>query len=339
MAGKGQSLNGQDQDDTILIPVTTAQRKLFGSQFPGAVRLLFMQAVSGAAMPAAERDMTQLLRQRHHLQDFMENDFDIRNLTAVANAAADISRVMTLMLEQSPRFHWWWAASAFLCTSRNHFLASGANQITRHASYVVNTTARKGITRGVTIMLGRLATVAALAVGGVILSKKMKSSGGGQRPSSTDATIELDVPLSTAYNQFTQFEEFPQFMTSVQEVKQIDDKHLHWKATVAGKQKEWDAEITQQIPDRLIAWRSTSGVPNEGRVSFQSLGASRTRVTLKMSYTPEDFVEQAGDAMGAVKIQAQQNLSRFKQLLESRGSETGAWRGQVGQSGSLPGAI
>lgn len=187
-------------------------------------------------------------------------------------------------------------------------------------------------------MLGRLATVAALAVGGVILSKKMKSSGGGQRPSSTEATIELDVPLSTAYNQFTQFEEFPQFMTSVQEVKQIDDKHLHWKATVAGKQKEWDAEITQQIPDRLIAWRSISGVPNEGRVSFQSLGASRTRVTLKMSYTPEDFVEQAGDAMGAVKIQAQQNLSRFKQLLESRGSETGAWRGQVGQSGVLPGA-
>jgi putative ABC transport system permease protein len=98
LAAKGQSLNGQDQDDTILIPVTTAQRKLFGSQFPGAVRLLFVQAASTAAMPAAERDMTQLLRQRHHLQEFMENDFDIRNLTAVANAAADTSRVMTLML-------------------------------------------------------------------------------------------------------------------------------------------------------------------------------------------------------------------------------------------------
>ena len=98
LAAKGQSLNGQDQDDTILIPVTTAQRKLFGSQFPGAVRLLFVQAASSAAMPAAERDMTQLLRQRHHLQEFMDNDFDIRNLTAVANAAADTSRVMTLML-------------------------------------------------------------------------------------------------------------------------------------------------------------------------------------------------------------------------------------------------
>ncbi len=98
LAAKGQSLNGQDQDDAILVPVTTAQRKLFGSQFPGSVRLLMVQAVSAAAMPTAERDMMQLLRQRHHLQEFMDNDFDIRNLTAVANAAADTSRVMTLML-------------------------------------------------------------------------------------------------------------------------------------------------------------------------------------------------------------------------------------------------
>jgi putative ABC transport system permease protein len=98
LAAKGQSLNGQDQDDTILIPVTTAQRKLFGSQFPGSVRMLSAQATSAAAMTAAQRDMTQLLRQRHHLQEFMDNDFDIRNLTAVANAAAETSRVMTLML-------------------------------------------------------------------------------------------------------------------------------------------------------------------------------------------------------------------------------------------------
>jgi putative ABC transport system permease protein len=98
LAPKGQSLNGQDQDDTILIPVTTAQRKLYGSQFPGSVRLLSVQATSAAAMAAAQRDMTQLLRQRHHLQEFMDNDFDIRNLTAVANAAAETSRVMTLML-------------------------------------------------------------------------------------------------------------------------------------------------------------------------------------------------------------------------------------------------
>jgi putative ABC transport system permease protein len=98
LAAKGQSLNGQDQDDTILIPVTTAQRKLFGSQFPGSVRLISVQATSASAMSAAERDMRQLLRQRHHLQEFMDNDFDIRNLTAVANAAAETSRVMTLML-------------------------------------------------------------------------------------------------------------------------------------------------------------------------------------------------------------------------------------------------
>lgn len=98
LAAKGQSLNGQDQDDTILIPVTTAQRKLFGSQFPGSVRLISVQATSPSAMSAAEREMRQLLRQRHHLQEFMDNDFDIRNLTAVANAAAETSRVMTLML-------------------------------------------------------------------------------------------------------------------------------------------------------------------------------------------------------------------------------------------------
>ena len=98
LATKGQSLNGQDQDDTILIPVTTAQRKLFGSQFLGSVRMLMVQATSPLAMAGAERDMTQLLRQRHHLQEFMDNDFDIRNLTAVANAAAETSRVMTLML-------------------------------------------------------------------------------------------------------------------------------------------------------------------------------------------------------------------------------------------------
>src|SRR5574340_157009 len=98
LAAKGQSLTGQDQDDTIIIPVTTAQRKLFGTQFPGTVRFIMAQAVSAAAMPAAERDMTQLLRQRHHLTERADNDFDIRNLTAVAQTAAETSRVMTLML-------------------------------------------------------------------------------------------------------------------------------------------------------------------------------------------------------------------------------------------------
>ncbi len=183
-------------------------------------------------------------------------------------------------------------------------------------------------------MLGKIATVAALAVGGAMLSKKMMNRGNQAGMSSIQEIIDVDVPLSTAYNQWTQFEEFPTFMSTVQEVRQLDDRHLHWKATVAGKQKEWDAEITQQIPDRRIAWRSTSGVPNSGAVTFERLNANRTRIILKLSYTPEDFLEAAGDAVGVVKLQAKENLSRFKELIESRGTETGAWRGQVGSQQS-----
>lgn len=179
-------------------------------------------------------------------------------------------------------------------------------------------------------MLGRIATVAALAVGGVILSKQMKKSSGMGQMSSVEESIEVDVPVSTAYNQWTQFEDFPRFMSTVHEIKQLDDTHLHWRATVAGKEKEWDAEITHQVPDRKIAWRSTSGVPNAGQVTFNRLSDARTRITLKMSYAPESFDEQIGDALGAVKLQAKQNLSRFKEMLESRGTETGAWRGTVG---------
>ncbi|MDB5797349.1 MAG: cyclase [Paucimonas sp.] len=185
-------------------------------------------------------------------------------------------------------------------------------------------------------MLGRIATVAALAVGGAMLSKKMKNRGNAQGMSSVADTIEVDVPVSTAYNQWTQFEEFPKFMHSVQEVRQLDDTHLHWKATVAGKQKEWDAEITHQVPDRRIAWRSTSGTPNGGSVTFEPIGEGRTRIRLEMQYTPEDFLEQAGDAMGAVKMELHQNLTRFKEMLEQRGHETGAWRGSVPPK---PGAI
>ncbi|MGE5621654.1 MAG: SRPBCC family protein [Bacillota bacterium] len=147
--------------------------------------------------------------------------------------------------------------------------------------------------------------------------------------STVEESIEVDVPVSTAYNQWTQFEEFPRFMSSVHEVRQLDDTHLHWKATVAGKEKQWDAEITHQIPDKRIAWRSISGAENAGSVSFERISDTRTRITLKMSYAPETFSEKVGDTLGAMKLQAKQNLSRFKEMLESRGSETGAWRGTV----------
>jgi uncharacterized membrane protein len=145
----------------------------------------------------------------------------------------------------------------------------------------------------------------------------------------TEETIDINVPVSTAYNQWTQFEEFPRFMPTVQSVKQVDDTHLHWKAMVAGKQKEWDSEITQQIPDQLIEWRSTGGVKNGGTVTFDKIGENKTRVFLRLWYEPQDATEKVGGLLGGVKLTAKGNLKRFKQLLETRGAETGAWRGEV----------
>lgn len=180
-------------------------------------------------------------------------------------------------------------------------------------------------------MLNRIVTVAALAVGGVLLSKQLKKSRASGMSSSTTASIDVNVPISTAYNQWTQFEEFPKFMDSVHEVRQIDDTHLHWRADVAGKEVEWDAEITEQIPDKRIAWRSTTGVPNAGVVTFHKISDSTTRVMLQMDYEPQSVDEKVGDTLGLVKMQAKGNLTRFKQLLEGRGTETGAWRGSVAQ--------
>jgi uncharacterized membrane protein len=180
-------------------------------------------------------------------------------------------------------------------------------------------------------MLNRVVTVAALAVGGMMLSKQMKKNRGSNMDSSIIESIEVNVPLRTAYNQFTQFEDFPQFMKSVHEIRQLDDKHLHWKANVAGEEKEWDAEITEQIPDKRIAWRSTSGVPNGGVVTFHKISDTVTRVTLQMDYQPEGVLETIGDALGAVRMEARSNLSNYKEMLEKRGSETGAWRGKINQ--------
>jgi uncharacterized membrane protein len=182
------------------------------------------------------------------------------------------------------------------------------------------------------MLMNRIVAVAALAVGGALLSKqfKKKSNSTGMS-SSVQESIEVSVPVRTAYNQWTQFEEFPQFMSSVQEVRQIDDTHLHWRADVAGKPKEWDVEITEQIPDQRIAWRSTSGVPNGGVVTFHKISEDVTRIMLQMEYEPEGVVENIGDALGAVRMQARGNLEKFKQMLELRGRETGAWRGNVVQ--------
>ena len=144
-----------------------------------------------------------------------------------------------------------------------------------------------------------------------------------------EKSIEINVPVGTAYNQWTQFEEFPKFMEGVKHVKQLDDKHLHWKAEIGGKEKEWDAEITEQIPDKRIAWRSRDGAQNAGVVTFHRLSDSTSKVMLQMEYDPDGVLENVGDATGMVSQRVVGDLERFKRYIESRGQETGAWRGNV----------
>ena len=141
--------------------------------------------------------------------------------------------------------------------------------------------------------------------------------------------IEVEAPVSTVYNQWTQFEDFPKFMEGVEEVKQLDDRRLYWKAEVGGKEKEWDAEIFQQIPDHRIAWRSTSGVANSGMVNFEPLTSGKTRISLRLNYETEGFVESAGDFLGVVGRRVEGDLKRFKDFIQQRGRETGAWRGEI----------
>jgi uncharacterized membrane protein len=144
-----------------------------------------------------------------------------------------------------------------------------------------------------------------------------------------EKSIELNVPVRTAYNQWTQFEEFPKFMEGVREVTQIDDKHLQWKANIAGKDEEWNSEITEQIPDERIAWTSRGGAMNSGVVTFHRLSNATSKLMLQLEYNPQGFVEKAGDAMGLVTLRVQRDLERFKIFIESRGQETDAWRGTI----------
>jgi uncharacterized membrane protein len=144
-----------------------------------------------------------------------------------------------------------------------------------------------------------------------------------------EKSIEINVPVKTAYNQWTQFEEFPRFMEGVKEVRQLDDTHLHWKAEIGGKEKEWNAEITEQIPDQRIAWTSIGGVWAGGTVTFHPVSEATSKVGLRLEYEPQGFVENVGDAAGFVTRRVQGDLERFKEYIESRGQETGGWRGTV----------
>ena len=142
-------------------------------------------------------------------------------------------------------------------------------------------------------------------------------------------SIEVEAPLQTVYNQWTQFEEFPRFMEGVKSVKQLDDTHLHWVAEIGGKEHAWDAEITHQEPDRRIAWRARDGKYVSGDVTFEPAGADRTEVTVEMTYDHEGLLEAVGSALGFDDRRVKGDLKRFKELVESRGRETGAWRGEV----------
>ena len=147
--------------------------------------------------------------------------------------------------------------------------------------------------------------------------------------SKVEKSIEVNVPVGTVYNQWTQFEEFPRFMEGVEEVRQLDDTRLHWKASIAGKTEEWDAVITEQVPDQRVAWTSTSGAENSGVITFASAGPDKTRVTATIGYEPEGIVEKAGDALGVVDARVKGDLERFKAFIEERGMATGAWRGEI----------
>ncbi len=149
--------------------------------------------------------------------------------------------------------------------------------------------------------------------------------------SNIEESIEVQVPVRTAYNQWTQFEEFPQFMEGVEEIRQLDDTHLHWVTEVGGKRQEFDAEVTEQTPDQRVAWRSTSGTEHAGVVTFHKTGENETRIMVQIDVDPDGIVEKAGDALGVPKRRVRGDLERFKELIESRGDASGAWRGEVAQ--------
>jgi uncharacterized membrane protein len=151
--------------------------------------------------------------------------------------------------------------------------------------------------------------------------------------STIEQSIDVNVPVHTAYNQWTQFEEFPQFMEGVEAVRQLDNQRLHWRANVGGKVEEWDAVITEQHPDERIAWKNTTGASNAGVVTFHRLADNKTRVMLQMEYDPQGVVENLGDMLGVVSRRVANDLERFKEFIEARGHETGAWRGEVERPG------
>jgi uncharacterized membrane protein len=150
--------------------------------------------------------------------------------------------------------------------------------------------------------------------------------------SKIEESTEVNVPIRTAYDQWTQFESFPMFMEGVQQVRQLDDTHMHWKADIGGVVREWDAEITEQHPDERVAWKAIDGSQNAGAVTFHRLDAGKTKIMLQLDFDPEGVVENVGDKLGFVKRRAKGDLERFKEFIEASGTATGSWRGSVDRS-------
>jgi uncharacterized membrane protein len=147
--------------------------------------------------------------------------------------------------------------------------------------------------------------------------------------STTTASVDVNRPIDVVYNQWTQFESFPEFMEGVERIEQRDDTHLHWVIKVGGVTREFDATVTEQHPDERVAWKSDSGPDHAGVVTFHRLDDDNTRVTTQMDVDPEGFVENVADKLGILKARVSGDLKRFKEFIESRPAETGGWRGDV----------
>jgi uncharacterized membrane protein len=147
--------------------------------------------------------------------------------------------------------------------------------------------------------------------------------------SKIESSVDVDVPVRTAYNQWTQFEQFPSFMEGVESVEQLDDTHLRWRAEIAGKEHQWDAVITEQVPDQRIAWSSQHGPYNSGLVTFRPNANGSTRVTVEITYEPQGAAEKVGAMLGVLKARVHGDLERFRDFIEERGTETGAYRGTI----------
>ncbi len=144
-----------------------------------------------------------------------------------------------------------------------------------------------------------------------------------------EKSIDVEKPLSTVYNQWTQFESFPEFMEGVEKVEQKDDRNLHWTVDIAGMDREFDAQITEQVPDQLIEWRAMGDTTHDGRVEFSEVGAGKTRVKLTFKHDPSGLLEKAGEMIGIVDKRIEKDLERFKEYIEERGEEEGGYRGRL----------